>query len=449
MFSIRSAIIFYMIFISQVIAASTFAGSADNAARESFDIKTLADDGAWTWFNDERVIVDGNVMYIGCVDSHGWSRIYLYRLDAPSDKLSQTQYILSSWQSRDDHNNPSLLKLANGKILAAYAKHHVEKKWYWRLAERNNSGQNQELVWGQEQVFSTEANTTYSNLFQLSDEKGRIYNFIRAVGFNPNILYSDDMAGTWMGPFVLIESGDNSTRPYVKYASSGRDRIDILYTDGHPRDVPNNSVYHIYYKNGSFYKSDGKLIKTFEQLKQNPIVPSDGTKIYDGVSVTGRGWVWDMEYDSNGSPIAVYINSADHAEGNDLRYRYARWNSTDKKWDERQIAYAGTNLYVPENHYAGGITIDPENTNIVYISCDVNPVDGKPNLTGRYQIYRGILQNVNNQWQWTQLTFNTDADNIRPIIPQKHGCKICVIWLQGQYKKYTDFTTHIAGIIEK
>ncbi|MBN2182946.1 MAG: BNR-4 repeat-containing protein [Sedimentisphaerales bacterium] len=441
----RTGILFFLIFISRHVFAADFVTSTGE--NPPYQIHQLVQDGAWTWFNDERVIVELQILYIGSIDSLGRVRVDLFSLASPFGHPPESEYILSSWRSRDDHNNPALLKLADGKILAAYTKHHLEPKLYRRLADIDASGR--KLTWSQEIESTTEAKTTYSNLFQLSDENGRIYNFIRATGFNPNFLYSDDMAETWSGPFVLIKSGDNRTRPYVKYSGNGKDRIDFLYTDGHPRDVPDNSVYHIYYKNGNFYRSDGTFIKTLEQVEKNPLIPSDGTKIYDGASESGRGWVWDLEYDTQGNPVAAYINSADHAEGKDLRYRYAYWDEAGKKWLDRQIAFAGTHLYVPENHYAGGIAIDPADTGTVYISADVDPADGKASPSGHYQIYRGEISRDSQNPRWQQLTFDTDADNFRPIVPRGHGCKICLIWLRGQYKTYTNYKTSIVGIIDK
>lgn len=441
----RSVVLFFLIFLGQhVFAANVVTIPGENPP---YKIRPLVQDGAWTWFNDERVIVDRQILYIGSIDSLGRVGVNLYSLASPFGNLPDGEYILSSWRSRDDHNNPALLKLADSKILAAYTKHNREPKLYWRLADFDASGQ--KLIWGLEKEETVGARTTYSNLFQLSDENGRIYNFIRAIGFNPNFLYSDDMAQSWRGPFILIKSGDDLTRPYVKYAGNGKDRIDFLYTDGHPRDVPDNSVYHFYYKKGAFYKSDGTLIKTMEEVKDNPLIPSDGTKIYDGVTEAGRGWVWDMEYDGQGNPVAAYINSADHAEGEDLRYRYAFWDAVTKRWMERQIAFAGTHLYVPENHYAGGITIDPQDTDTVYISANINPDTGKPNLSGHYQIFQGKISRDMRDCRWMQLTFDIDADNFRPVVPRGHGCKICLIWLRGQYKTYTNYKTSIVGIIEK
>jgi len=414
-----------------------------------YDVRILVDDGGWTWFNDERCIVDGNSLIIGSVDSQGYSRADVVPMDVSGDKTVARPYKLSTWTSRDDHNNPALLMLSNGKLLAAYAKHHQEPRWYWRTAAMHHDPNGMQLIWGPQQSMTLPARDTYNNLFQLTRENNRIYNFVRCVGFNPNVMVSRDQAQTWSAPIVLIQSGDSSTRPYVKYFSNGRDRIDFLYTDGHPRREPANSVYHLYYRDGAFHRSDGTVVRTWDQLQTQPLVPSDGTKIYDGSGDTGRGWVWDFEYDPEGHPVAVYINAADHAEGNDLRYRYARWDAAAKRWSEQQIAFAGTHLYVPENHYAGGISIDPADVNTVYISGDVDPVTGRALPSGHYQIFRGKTPDRGKTWQWTQLTYDKDQDNLRPIVPRHHGCRICTIWLQGRYTTYTDFHTHIVGIIEK
>jgi hypothetical protein len=411
---------------------------------EHYVVKELAPDGAWTWFNDERAIVDDTTLLIGSIDSKGQSRVDVYDM-----RTGQTRaFPLSSWYSQDDHNNPALLKMSNGQILACYAKHSVEPRWYCRIAQSvQGSSKNDSYEWLPEQVMNLPANATYNNVFELSDENGQIYNFMRCVGWNPTMLKTDDFGKTWSQPLELIHSGDNRTRPYVKYSSNGKDRIDMIYTEGHPRDLAENNVYHIYYQKGDLHRTDGTIIRSLEDIRQNPITPKQGTMIYSAAEA-GRGWVWDMEYDSKGNPVAAFINSADHAIGNDLRYRYGRWDDK-KEWVQQQIAYAGTHLYRREEHYAGGISIDPEDVDTVYISCDVDPATGMQNQSGRYQIFEGRTRDQGKTWKWRQLTHDTDVDNIRPIVPRDHGCRKCVIWLQGRYATYTDYTTKIVGIIKR
>lgn len=304
-----------------------------------------------------------------------------------------------------------------------------------------------EFQWGPEQTYGYQARSTYANPFQLSTESGRIYNFFRGLNFNPTFATSEDGAKTWSAATHLIR--EDKQRPYVKYVSNGRDRIDFLFTDGHPRNEPTNNIYHMYYTGGNLYRSDGTLIRSLAEVKSgHPVLPSEATQVYDG-RTEGRGWVWDLEYDQAGNPVAAYINSADGDLGKDLRYRYARWDAAAKHWREQQIAYAGEHLYVPENHYAGGISIDPNDANTVYISTAVNPQTGQPGDTGRRQIFRGHTADGGVMWKWEQLTFDAAADNLRPFVPRQTTLPTCVLWFRGQYTTYLNYDTDIVGIIEK
>ena len=74
----------------------------------------------------------------------------------------------------------------------------------------------------------------------------------------------------------------------------------------------------------------------------------------------------------------------------------------------------GGGIYKPENHYAGGIAIDPQDVNTVYISANVDPVTGKKTVDDRYQIYRGITKDNGQTFDFEQLTFEAGKDNLRP-----------------------------------
>lgn len=411
-----------------------------------YQIRTFANDGAWLWFNDQNIIVEKDVIYIGSEDSKGHSRVDLYQF---SGKINMTTgYPLSTWTAKDDHNYPALLKLKNGDLLATYSR-NPSRKLYYRIAKiLADKSKQKQLNWGPEMSIDLNNGMSYNNSMLLSGENNRIFNWYSIFTGSAAIITSDDQGKSWSKDFSYMRVGKNHSSPYLKYATDGKERVDILYTDGHPRNEAQNNIYHIYYRKGQFFQSDGTLIKSLDSARVNPIDPAKGTKIYDG-SQQGPGWVWDIEYDQHKNPVAVYISSADFAEGNDLRYRYAKWNAVKEQWQERQIAYAGNHLYVPENHFAGGITIDPENINVVYISSNVDPYTGKATQNGRYQIFRGETQNDGANWTWEQLSFDINQDNLRPIVPKNHQAKICVLWFSGQYQSSLKFKTKVVGIFEK
>src|SRR5205814_911170 len=75
----------------------------------------------------------------------------------------------------------------------------IERKAYARISEPNNP-----LAWGDAIVIETPGkdsrpfsgdNVTYSNLFRFPN--GRIYDFYRGFGYDPNYMFSDDDGRTW------------------------------------------------------------------------------------------------------------------------------------------------------------------------------------------------------------------------------------------------------------
>jgi hypothetical protein len=238
----------------------------------------------------------------------------------------------------------------------------------------------------------------------------------------------------------FLASGENATRrPYVKYVDNGKNRIDFFFTDGHPRDVRDNNVYHLYYEDGAFYTSDGTKVREMEDLSGNPIKVSEGTLVFDGSGAEGRGWVWDLEYDQDGHPVGAFISSPSGDIGTEMEYRLARWDGSE--WQQERIAHAGSNLYPAEQHYAGGIAIDPFDAERVIVSADVDPASGEP-LPGRvYQLFEG--RHSGEGWTWTQLTFDPAADQLRPTFVRQRPNTF--LWFAGRYDTYTDYDARIMG----
>lgn len=405
---------------------------------KDFEPRLVACDGAWTWYNDERVIFNSNIFYASYVKRDGRSVITAFGTENAASSYAQNEKCLSSWKMNDDHNNASLLALDANNLLATYATHCKTKSFFQREIKAPRFGEYSLSPEHEVTVANTHKGVTYQNLHRLTSENGRIYNFFRGNNFNPNFVYSDDNGKTWSEPIWLIAAGENSNRrPYVKYVSNGVDRVDIIYTDGHPRNVKNNSIYHIYYKNDCLYTSNGKAIKSMKQLSKSPLRPEDGTLIYDGHGEMGRGWIYDVEYDGEGRPHAAFISSPSGDIGSDMRY----WDATfdGNRWTTSEIAYAGSNLYAAEQHYAGGIALMPKNSDVVVVSCNVNPASGKALEGGRYQLFRGDRSGV--AWSWKQLTFDPVYDHLRPVIVR--GDNNALFWFTGRYRSYMNYDTDI------
>lgn len=424
----------------------------------------IASNGAWTWFNDERAIYHQGFLYSGYVLSDG--RVGVTRYNPATQTGSQSILSTAASQQVDDHNNPSFTVLPNGRLLAVYSKHNVTADYFQRTS--NVAAPATDADWGPEQKTVTPAVNTYANTYQLSAEANKIFNFHRCINFNPTLSISTNNGATWGTATQLISTGAGGTRPYGRYCSNLTDRIDMIYTDGHPRDA-DNSIYHLYYQNGTFRKSDGAMIRALANLPINHDVGERGSIVYQFSSASwgggqgpndwipnGRAWTWDIQYDKGGKPVCTFQVQRDDVTGigwnNDrIYYYYARWTGTS--WQRRFIAHAGRPLYAGEDDYAGGMTIDPEDTRVVYISTNaaspfnLTDINNVPlNLNSRYELWRGFTRDGGSTFEWTPVTSNSAADNLRPIVPENHGRTRNVLWFFGTYNTYQNFSTQVIGL---
>ena len=424
------------------------------------DAVRIAPDGAWTWFNDERAIVHQGSIYSGYVLSDG--RYGVTRYDFADGKASHMVISTPASEQRDDHNNPSLTILPDGRILALYSKHIAGPQFYQRTSLVPRPAADSD--WGPEIVRPTPAANTYANTYRLAAENDRIYNFHRCINFNPTLTISEDLGATWLPSRQLIGSGSGRTRPYIRLASDHLKRVDISYTDGHPRDVA-NSLYHLYYADGALRRSDGSVIKPLANIPLDHDAGERGSVIYqynaeewgpgqgaDDWIPAGRAWNWDVQYDPAGRPVVAFQVQRDNLGWSNDRiyYYYARWTGT--AWQKRFIAHAGRPLYAAEDDYGGGMAIDPQDPRVVYISSNAadpfslsNIVDVPLRPQNRYELWRGFTADGGLTFTWTQLTVDSAADNLRPIVPENHGRTECLLWFHGTYRSYTNYTAQVVG----
>jgi len=424
----------------------------------------IAPDGAWTWFNDERAIFHQGSLFTGYVKANGQYGITRY--DPVAHEVFHMIISTAVSQQQDDHNNPSITELPDGKLLVMYSKHLGGSQFYQRTSLVSSPSTNAD--WGPEITVAMPNNHTYSNAYLLTGENNAIYNFSRCINFNPTLTKSLDNGVTWETPQQLIEVGSNNVRPYPRYCSNHTDRIDLIYTDGHPRDV-DNSIYHMFYRAGSLYKTDGTLVDTLANLPLDHEGGQRGSVIYqfsnaawgagqgpDNWIPGARGWTWDVHYGADGNPVCVFqVQTGTDATWATSRiyYYFARWNGT--AWERKFIAQGGRGIYAAESDYGGGMCIDPSHPNVIYISSNAaNPfsladVSNVPLRTNaRYELYRGVTNDGGQTFTWEQLTTNSESDNLRPIVPENHGYDRALLWFNGTYNSYTSFDTRVLAVLE-
>lgn len=268
---------------------------------------------------------------------------------------------------------------------------------------------------------------TYTNPVMLSEENDRIYIFWRGIDNKPNYSFSDNKGQTWSKGriFILPERIYNMRRPYLKVYSDGKSKIHFAFTDGHPNVEKENSIYYMYYSKGFFYKANNQKIR---ELGDNPVQPRETDVVYDAVITKKKAWVWDVAQNKEGMPVLAY---AKFPTDSIHIYCYASWDGG--KWNNFDLVNSGgwfpqTNpgMIETEPNYSGGLNIDKENTNIVYMSVKRDSV---------FEIEKWETFNNGKNWNIEAITKGSSRDNVRPyaIINASDNDPLQFLWMSNTY----------------
>jgi FkbM family methyltransferase len=307
--------------------------------------------------------------------------------------------------------------------------------------------------WTEERLFDWSVHggwwATYANLHHLSAER-RVYNFVRAINDDPCVMVSADQGDTWsLGGKLFTLAKVGYVNGYVKYASNGADRIDILTTEHHPRDY-NTSIYHGYLTRGKLHRSDGTVVEG-ARFEQRGALQTELTKIFAAGSVWGgevmtHAWTVDLRLDPSGSPVGIIScranDAPDNSNFNDHRFFYARF--VGNEWRVHQLARAGARLWNAEEDYTGLATIDPDDVNVVYVSTPIDPRHGR--TLPRHEIFKGVTSDLGASWDWSAVTESSSVDNLRPMAV-KCGVDTAVLWLRGKMDTSQRYQMAVVGVI--
>jgi hypothetical protein len=390
---------------------------------------SLADDGAWCWFQDPRAVYverQHERTYAGWITARGSLEV-----GACDHRTGEVQrHALSGACLPDDHDSCSLLARDDGRLMAFYARHNQTG-----LHCRTTTWPEDITAWDEEVTVANTPRTTYSHPVFLRDE-GRFYAFWRGEEWKPVFATSGDGI-TWTPPRMLVrERGreGGNIRPYIKIVADGRSAIHFAVTNGHPRNEPKNSVHYFRYERGGFFRADGTQIGNPQSL---PLSLGDCDVVHDGKGTGIRAWIWDIALDAQGRPWIAYTRlptTSDH------RYCWARWDG--RHWSGGEITPAGrwfpqTPLWRRERepHYSGGIAFKHADPSILYVSRRIR---------GVFEIEKWIATDAGRTWTSTPITRDSVHDNVRPVVPRGYAKESdLVLWMHGRYVHYTDFRTGI------
>jgi len=426
------------------------------------DITVFNENGGWTWYNDERVVVDveAGKIVISSAASSANSEGSNTSIDAvihdiatgANDKMS-----LGSLSYSDDHNNGGIVIKAPGEYFVAWAHHNVDCNTYWRNYGSGSWGQQVTHRWGEGCPWGTRPdNITYNNPWKMSAE-GRYYNFIRSINTSPNFLVSEDEGQNWTyGGRLTASPQQGYNAGYYKYWGNGVDRIDFFATEAHPRDA-NTSVFHGYVQDGKSYDSSGQEI-------DGNIFDGDAPQITEFTRVFGAGsmiqnvalnhlWNLDVARYEDGT-IGVLWQGREGGGGKDNpnpnhRLVYSRFDGTG--WTSTYLVRAGRTLYRDqsgwwEEDYVGGAALDPDNPHVVYVSTPIDPRDDST-TNNNHEIWKGVTCDDGASFTWTPITMNSPNENLRPVVPKWDGTNTAVLWFRGRYNTAQRYGAQVVGII--
>ncbi|MCE5331206.1 MAG: glycoside hydrolase family 88 protein [Bacteroidales bacterium] len=399
------------------------------SGKNSETFQSFAFDGAWCWFSDPRAVYYEGVhkrTYTGWIDSYG---------DVFVASYDHTTRQMQSWKlfdklEVDDHDSPSILIDKQGYIMVFFSKHastepiHLIKSKFPEDVTQWNTPKLLDLN-DTKKYSGWENSYTYYCPIQLSAENNKIFLFWRGLDGKPTFSTSTDNGENWSTGkiFVLPERSYGFRRPYVKVFSSGKDKIHILFTDGHPRDEKQNSVYYMYYQKGAFFKANGAKIK---DISDEAVSPREADVVYDAKLTDQKTWVWDIAEDAAGNPVIAYTKfPTDSAH----IYCYAVWNG--QKWQNSDLINSGRwfpqtpkGRTEPEPNYSGGISIDKETPNTLYLSVNRDSV---------FEIEKWTLRPNGKSWIVENITKGSTKDNVRPYaVPgAKADNNLQLLWMQN------------------
>ncbi len=402
---------------------------------------TITNDGAWCWFSDPRAVYykgHHKRTYSAWVTKEGNICAGMYDHKKKETLIST---VVENFE-KDDHNNPAVYITPEGYIWLLFSKHATpEPIWVYKSTKPEDISE-----WQKPETLSLNDvdayqgyrdSYTYVNLCKLRNENNKMFIFWRGMDFKPNVSVSRDMGTNWSKGKILIlpERIYQQRRPYIKFYGNNIDKIHFAFTDGHPRREPTNSIYYMYYANGYVFKANGDTIKNWENI---PVDPEEADVVYNASETRQKAWIWDVAENENGNPVVAYATFPDD---NNHIYHYSYF--TGGKWVNLELLNSGPwfphtpeGRNEPEPNYSGGISIDKENPEIVYLSCKINDV---------FEIQKWT-KNDDDTWEIEKITTGSENDNVRPYAILGAGPKVDrqVMWMNiNDYVHYTDYDASI------
>ncbi|MBN2193595.1 MAG: hypothetical protein JW751_12330, partial [Polyangiaceae bacterium] len=436
----------------------------------SGEVTVFNSNGGWTWYNDERVVVDPDAgkIIISSAESSASSEGTSPNIDAVIHDLAtgaNDKMLLGTMPYSDDHNNGGILILGLGQYFVGWAHHNKDCVSHWRNyeggawgAERTFDWTSQGCLWPPPQGSSANpSGVTYNNPWRIDD---KYYNFVRAVETSPSILVSDDGKAWALGGRLTASPRTGYNAGYYKFWGNNVDRVDFFATEAHPRDA-DTSVYHGYVQGGKSYDSSGTT------PKDDDILDTDAPEIIEFTKVFAAGGtlhgvtlhnLWNLDiarYEDGTIGVLWQGREVQCADKNNCDPKhhvlYSRFDRT--AWTSTYLVKGGRTLYRDhsdwwEEDYLGGAALDPDDPHVIYVSTNIDPRDNSTEYAVN-EIWKGVSCEDGAPFQWTPITMNSPDENLRPVVPKWNAQNTALLWFRGNYQTAQKYSAEVVGIITR
>ncbi len=373
----------------------------------------LLDSGAWSWFEDERVVIDarGERLYASAVATAPIrGEVVLGEVDLAT---GQRRQVSLGAAELDDHNSAAIWESPFGEVLTAWSRHHLDRRDHHAPAPHRR----------QLAPPATCHRLVASHLQQplLGPGRGRQRDALRLLP---------------RGPHRSAGDGVDGRRPHVEQARHGAARPGRLGGDAAVRAIREQGRPHRPHRHrGAPRELRAQASITASSAPAPPHVQRRAAR-----SRGFRGRCHVAHADRLAGSRTGELDCRHHLR---RRQRASRSPPTPRRsarattaitsrrwdgsaWSTREIAYAGRSLYSTEDHYTGLVALDPADPDHVVISTDADPTTGVPLISGsdglrHFELFDGQRQ-PGGSYRWTPLTAHSTVNNIRPVDRgQPHG----------------------------
>lgn len=423
-----------------VVLAGLFAIPPAAAVPPAPRVVNVSGNGAWTWFQDPRVISYSGRTFVGTVTNAGAVvvRTLSHRTGRSSAATVAPAGSIGGW---DDHSAPSMVITPAEQLVVFWSGHNSVDVRY-RLSGRHldlTSWTPVRHLTGSGLEFLGRRyhdGPCYTHVVYRPQDR-RYYVFLRGGPHRDFYLTTSTDLLHWTRGFVVIHNDlymlRGAPRPYTKVVADAAGRIHFAVAESNPSGaaaaVGRAGLHHLYLQGGltgSFRHSDGSLIRSVTGVHKRPLLPRDGTTVHDDEgSDGGMARLWDVAVGDDGRPAVVYTVGRS--------FRWARWDPAAKAWQTSHVASSS-------HSSAWGIALGELKTSLVYYVSESGSVVRAASTDGA-------------TWQATTLSGTTAAR--RPATPAFVGyptvgmptprvsSPVEVLWMQGPYTGFNHFGTWI------